>query len=70
MDENYLLDHEGGCVYIDFCCAKTPEMLRGLMICVIERIGMRPTWAWERRKKLRIYDGFRLVQHVLKEEEA
>lgn len=64
----YHYDPEGACIFIDFCCGYTEEIRRGLLVAMLEQVGIRPMIAWDRHGTLRVYPTYRLVQHILKKE--
>jgi len=60
-------DPEGSVIFVDFVYAPSAEIMRGLVISAIQRIGRRETVAWERRGVLRVYRASQFVCHTLKE---
>ena len=70
--QDYVFDHEGPVIYVDFFYAANNEAFRGLIVAATQRFGVRQTLAFQRQDKqgknrLHAISMQHFVLHVLKE---
>jgi hypothetical protein len=65
--EHYVFDNEGPIIYVELTIAKGPEVLRGLVVALVHRFGLRQSVAFHRRNihKLIVRPAAIMVAKVL-----